>query len=280
MSRVLLGGETAPVDIVSIHRFDGRAGTIIVSAVPLHDPEGDVTGAVAVIQDITERKRAEDVLYRANKKLSLLSSITRHDINNQMTALQGFVELLEQQQPDRSFAEYFKKINAAADRISSMIRFTREYEAIGVNAPDWQDCRTVVDSAVTDVAQGHVRLENALPAGAEVFADPLIVKVFYNLMDNAVRHGGKITTVRFTAKEQNGQRLIVCEDDGDGVPADEKEKIFERGYGKNTGLGLFLAREILDITGITLTETGEAGRGARFEMVVPEGAWRTAGGDA
>jgi two-component system CheB/CheR fusion protein len=54
----------------------------------------------------------------------------------------------------------------------------------------------------------------------------------------------------------------------------EKEKIFERGYGKNTGLGLFLSRDILDITGITIKETGKPGKGARFEMTVPKEMWR------
>ena len=67
---------------------------------------------------------------------------------------------------------------------------------------------------------------------------------------------------------------IVCEDDGVGVPAEEKEKIFERGYGKNTGLGLALSREILDITGITTTDIGEPDKGARFWIVVPKGMYR------
>jgi len=121
---------------------------------------------------------------------------------------------------------------------------------------------------------GKVTVKNDLPAGTEVFAGPLVVKVFYNLMDNAVRYGGKITTIRFSALESGDDQVIVCEDDGDGIVAAEKEKIFERGFGKNTGLGLALSREILDITGITITETGEPGKGARSEMVVPNGAWR------
>jgi signal transduction histidine kinase len=66
---------------------------------------------------------------------------------------------------------------------------------------------------------------------------------------------------------------VVWEDNGIGVAADKKERIFERGFGKNTGLGLFLAREILDITGIKIRETGEPGKGARFEMKVPHGAF-------
>ncbi len=120
-------------------------------------------------------------------------------------------------------------------------------------------------------------MKNDFPAGAEVFADPLIVKVFYNLMDNAVRYGGKITTIRFAVDEAGDDHVIICEDDGDGVIAEEKDKIFERGFGKNTGLGLALSREILAITGITIRETGEPGKGARFEITVPEGAYRFTG---
>ena len=122
----------------------------------------------------------------------------------------------------------------------------------------------------TQVPLGQINVKNDIPAGTEVFADPLITKVCYNLMDNAVRHGGKITTIRFSVEKHNDHYSLICEDDGDGVIAEEKERIFERGFGKNNGLGLALAREILDITGITIHETGEPGRGARFEMTVPK----------
>jgi len=80
--------------------------------------------------------------------------------------------------------------------------------------------------------------------------------------------------LRFSALESGDDHLIVCEDDGEGIPVEEREKVFEWGFGKNTGLGLFLSREILDITGITIKETGEPGTGARFELTVPKGAWR------
>jgi signal transduction histidine kinase len=117
-------------------------------------------------------------------------------------------------------------------------------------------------------------VKNDFINNTEVFADPLIVKVFFNLMDNAVRHGGKITTIRFYVAESGADHSIVCEDDGEGIPAEEKSRIFKRGFGNNTGLGLFLSREILSITGITIAETGEPGKGARFEMTVPKGMWR------
>ncbi|MCX6698636.1 MAG: hypothetical protein NTV68_01715 [Methanomicrobiales archaeon] len=74
--------------------------------------------------------------------------------------------------------------------------------------------------------------------------------------------------------ESGDVQLIVYKDDDDGIVTEEKEKIFERGFGKNIGLGLALAREILSITGITIIKTGVLGKGARFEMLVPKGMWR------
>ena len=256
----------------------GESGIwLYFTAAPIHDEDGRVIGAVETLEDITERKVAEEALRQANQKLNLLTSITRHDINNQLTVLMGYLEILGDSKLDPSQNEYCSKVSTVAKHISAMIQFTREYEEIGVHAPVWQDTRTFVNPAVTAALPGQVIVKNDLPAGTEVFADPLIGKVFYNLVDNAVRCGGKITTIRFSALEREDEHIILCEDDGTGVPVEEKEKIFERGFGKNTGLGLFLSREILSITGITITETGEPGKGARFEMVVPKGMWRTAG---
>ncbi|MEI6293738.1 MAG: PAS domain S-box protein, partial [Methanomicrobiales archaeon] len=248
-----------------------------VSAVAVRNQQGDIQYFDGFIEDISDKKRAEEALQLANKKLSLLSSITRHDINNQLVVLLGYLTILQKKQPDPTQNEYFQNTTTAARRISSMIQFTKEYESIGVNAPVWQECSTIVENAAKEAPLGKVTVKNDLPAGAEVFADPLIIKVFYNLMDNAVRHGGKITTISFSVEERGTDHILVCEDDGEGVHQDEKDKIFERGFGENTGMGLALAREILYITGITIHETGEPGKGARFGMTVPKGMWRIAG---
>ncbi len=226
------------------------------------------------IRDVTDSKLAEEALRQANKKLNLLSGITRHDISNQLLALNGFLEVLHSKTPDPALEEYYARVAEASTRISAMIEFTKECEKIGIDAPVWHDCRALVDTASIEAPLGKVAVNNEIPAGIEIFADPLVTRVFYNLMDNAVRYGGKITTIWFSVQEQDGDQLIVCEDDGEGVPAGDKERIFARGFGKHTGLGLALSREILDITGITIRETGEPGRGARFEIMVPKGAHR------
>jgi PAS domain S-box-containing protein len=238
--------------------------------------KGRVVRVIGNLLDITDLKQAEEALRQANRKLSLLSVITRHDIKNQLLTLDGFVTLLHRKIPDPSYNEYFSRITNVSSQIANLIQFTKEYEMIGVHAPAWLDIRTLVDDAGKNVAFGPVVLDNDLPDGAEIFADPLIAKVFFNLIDNALRHGRKITKIRFSLEERDGDRdrVIVCADDGGGVSADEKERIFDPGFGKNTGFGLSISREILDITGITITENGEPGKGARFEIMVPAGSWR------
>jgi len=110
----------------------------------------------------------------------------------------------------------------------------------------------------------------------EVFTDPMLEKVFFNLFDNAVRHGEHVTEISVTCREEDDGRgmVITVEDNGVGIPAEMKEKIFERGVGFNTGYGLFLTHEVLAITGMSIQETGEEGKGARFEIIVPPAGWR------
>ncbi|MFA4862029.1 PAS domain S-box protein [Methanoregula sp.] len=276
-----------PLTEIELLSRDGLHRSVIAKGKPVRYENRPAT--LLFLIDITRKKVLEDqltaranellrisaALQQANKQLTLLSSITRHDINNQLTVLTGFLSLLEPDLPDPRLADYCRKAGNAAERIAAMIRFAREYETIGAQAPVWQDLRAVVDTGAGNAPLGKVRVMNDLPAGVEVLADPLIVKVMYNLMDNAARYGGKITTIRFSLRESDTACTLICEDDGNGVAAFEKEKIFERGFGKNTGLGLAISREILAITGITIHETGVPGKGARFEIEVPKDMWRS-----
>lgn len=232
---------------------------------------------IAAIRDITDRMQAEEALRTANRKLNLLSGITRHDINNQLSIIRGYFDLLSLSRDESVRYEYQKKIGISARRIAAIIQFTKDYEEIGIRVPDWHNLKSVAGTAAQQAPPGSFSVINDIPENLEVFADALILRVFYNLMDNAARYGGKISKIRFSILPKESHLVIICEDDGEGIPADQKERIFERGFGKNTGLGLFLAREILSITGVTIAETGEPGKGARFEISVPKGAWRDAG---
>ena len=263
---------------VSLIAGDGTIRYVTASSHFYYDADGKVQGIEGILHDVTGRKLAEKALLLANQKLHLLSGITRHDINNKLVVLKGYLALLEEKIPEPALNEFFIKTQSAAEQISSMIQFMKEYEEIGVAEPVWHDVRILANTATKEIPPGQITWKNDLPAGMEVFADPLIAKVFFNIVDNSVRYGGKDTMIRFSVESSNEDKIIVFEDDGAGVAAPDKEKIFERGFGKNTGLGLALSREILHITGITIKETGEPGKGARFEMTVPKGMWRVTSG--
>ncbi|HOW06050.1 ATP-binding protein, partial [Methanospirillum hungatei] len=113
-----------------------------------------------------------------------------------------------------------------------------------------------------------------LTNGLLIFADPMFDRVIYNLIENSLRHGGEVSRITYEVRIDDSAAVLTYSDDGFGVPIADKEKIFARGYGKNTGLGLFLTREILSLTGIEIRETGTPGEGASFELKIPQGKWR------
>ncbi|MCK4269512.1 MAG: PAS domain-containing sensor histidine kinase, partial [Methanogenium sp.] len=250
--------------------------------IPLFDNKGNVKGLIGISRDITEMHIFHDALKDANKKLNLLSDITRHDILNQVTGLSGYVELLEEILPDDpDMQKYISAIGGMTELIAEKISFTRDYQDMGIKNPEWQDVYEVVRSRAG-------LLPTLLPAflppngitldietgSLEVLADPMLEKVFFNLLDNAIRHGGDVTEIRVSFHKRDGKVVLVFEDNGDGVSEDIKEHIFDQGFGRGSGLGLFLVKDILDITGISISETGVEGKGARFEMVVPAGYYR------
>ncbi len=236
------------------------------------------TMVLSVVRDITERKLAEEALRQVNKKLNLLSSITRHDINNQLTVLLGYLELSKDSLDDvAKISEYLIKEEHAANAIQRQIVFTKEYQDLGVKDPVWQNVEATIKKSLTVLPIRDIRVI-AEVNDLEVYADLLFEKVFYNLIDNALRYGGlKMTMIRITSQEAGQGLVISVEDDGAGISGDDKKRLFERGFGHHTGLGLFLSREILAITGITINETGEPDRGARFEILVPKGGYRITG---
>ena len=255
-------------------RKDGSMVWVHVSVHLLRDPEGTPRYYIPMIVDINDRKMTEDALKRTNVKLSILSAVTRHDIKNNLTGLIGFMHLLGEQLPDNPVLHsYLKKQSECTDAILRQIEFARYYENLGVEAAEWYDVRSMIDSAARHLPLDGITLDPG-KSNAMIFADPLVEKAFYNLMENSIRHGKHVTTLSFAITESDGSLLLTYTDDGIGIPSGEKEKIFERGYGNHTGLGLFLIREILTITGITIVENGTPGTGARFVISVPKGRYR------
>ncbi len=224
--------------------------------------------------ELKRTQEAEKSLMSANTKLGLLSSITRHDILNQIHALSMISALLKENLSEDGKAEQPLRImDSVIATMEGQITFTREYETLGSKTAEWMN----VGLLVTEVAEGtafrHIVTE-ITTGSLEVFADPLLKRVIFNLFDNAVRHGETVTRMTVSFREENGGGLLIFEDDGCGVPENMKEKIFWKKTGKNTGYGLFLVQEILSITDLTIRETGTKGVGARFEIGVPEECYR------
>ena len=228
---------------------------------------------MGTLHDQTAKEIAETALVDANRKLQLMTGITRHDITNQLLLLRGNLEMAKiARNPESAKASELKAMEAVKN-IENMIAFTKDYQEIGINAPSWQGLSAMVTEASVGINESGLDIRLSLPR-VEILSDPLTVKVFHNLIDNAIRHGQGTKQIEFSAGSEDRSLVIVVQDDGVGIDPKDKERIFERGYGKHTGMGLFFSREVLSITGITIVENGEPGKGARFVIKVPSGKWR------
>jgi len=249
----------------------GKAISIAASGV--RAPDGEPAGCILIIRDISARKTAEKALRIASEKINWLTRLTRHDIANEVTALGGYLELLKDEDDPKRREYYLSQAARKVATITGHLRFSREYQDIGAYDPEWQPVQPLIEQVAQDIQMEEIeRIDHVDPV--TIYADRLFVKVIHTLLENAIRHGGTITTITISTSEQeDGGLLLVIEDDGTGIPDEEKELIFRYGYGKNTGFGLAFARDITAVTGITLIENGEEGQGARFELRIPQKRW-------
>jgi len=251
-------------------RFDGmlRYGSLTMAAIP------ESGRLILSLADTSDKVQEEEAVQKANRKLNVFSCLTRHEILNHLTVVKGYIELSREQVRDPAFLlRSFDKELAAANAIQKLVTFTRDYQNIGIQPPSWYNLAGVINAAAASV---HTRSITLLvdTDRVEIYADHLLERVFFHLIDNAVRYGRKIRNLRFSCEESFEELLVICEDDGIGIPPDAKEKIFNRQFFQNTGLDMYFSRHILSITGISIRENGIYGTGARFEIRVPKGAYR------
>lgn len=220
-----------------------------------------------VLRDVTERKKAEEGLKDANKRLSLLGSMTQHDSMNQLTILRGWLDAAIEKEGDDQVRDLLLKVETAADALKKELELTYQYGTLGMKPSNWVSLEEAISNVTGDFRARGVSFRVDVN-DIEVFADPMIDNVFRNLINNSIEHGDHADRISFTCKEGKEGLVIVYEDNGIGIHVDEKEKIFERGHGKLHGYGLHLSREVLSLTGMTIKETGTPAEGARFEMTV------------
>jgi len=234
---------------------------------------GSTKYILAVDRDITERKKAEQALQQVTKKLTLLNNVTFNDIQNSVLALGGFLALERNTIDAEPSKKYLDREEESVRKIDKALIFAKNYQDLGVHPPQWQnvDRSFVLGISHLDFSsvQRTVHLDNL-----EIYADSLLERVFFTLADNVLQHATTAVQVTIGYQREDASLLIFMEDNGNGIPQALKEKIFERGYGTQKGMELFLVREILSITGITIRETGIPEKGSRFEIRVPKEAYR------
>ncbi len=254
---------------VRFRAWDGSMRWALVSAAETGEP-----GVICTVVDITDNKLSREALTQANKKLNLLNNVTRHDILNQLTALLGYIELSKQDVTNPDQRKFLDKEEQAATAIRQQILFTRDYQNIGIFSPQWHRVDETISLAMATIDLRSVQVRVNIPR-VEIYADPLLEKVFYNLIENSIRHGEKVTEITIRSVERSDSLDIIIEDNGTGIPDTEKERIFKREYYKHTGFGLFLSREILAITNLSILESGTFGHGAQFIIRVPREHFRS-----
>jgi PAS domain S-box-containing protein len=258
-----------------IVRRDGEVRHILICAYSFRDPKGARIRDFGVNQDITRYKQAEVRYLKARQKLDLLGSITRHDIKNQLQIQSANLELAMERFGDPFVLERLKKVEQSIQNVSRQIDFTKDYEMMGSMVPQWQSMEEIVKELPKLDGNGAIEIGPGL-RNLSILADPMLTMVFRNLVDNSIKYSGRTDSLRIVldARMQGGDVLLTFQDNGAGLSREDRERLFMKGFGKGTGLGLFLSKEILAITGILIQEVGEDGKGATFQLTIPRGSYR------
>jgi signal transduction histidine kinase len=249
---------------------------VSISVAPV-TAEGKLLGYIGVYKDISHIKSVEEHLREINKqleftneKLSVVGGLTRHDVRNKLSVVAGNAYLLrERVAGDPEALEYLKDIDAAIRQVEKIFEFARTYERIGVEQLLYMDVGKTVDEAVSLFSDlKGVKIANEC-GGLTVLADSLLRQLFYNLIDNSLKHGEKTQHIRVHYKMPSADQLeLVYEDDGVGIPDNMRDSLFREGAGKGTGLGLFMIKRICEVYGWVIRETGKQGKGAQFTMTI------------
>jgi len=269
-----LNGNDEPLDSVEEEITELLPGRFFIVRVhPVADHDGYIIGRNITLREITAQVRAEKDAGQAREMLELMNSITRHDVFNQLTILEGHASLADMKTDAPEVKRHLTSISQAAQNIREQLVFAKDYQDMGQRAPEWQDVGRAIQKIEDAVNLGGVHIVQDV-FGLELLADRLLVKVLYNLVDNSIVHGGELTQITITSREREGGLDLTYCDDGQGIPESIRPNLFTKGCGRRTGLGLYLSKEILNRSGMSITEAGEPGRGVRFIIGVPAGRYR------
>jgi PAS domain S-box-containing protein len=254
-------------------RKDGSLVPVSISAAPVA-VEGQLLGYVGMYKDISELKNAEKKLEAMNEKLRVVGGLTRHDVRNKLSTITGNIYLNKKKLADHpEILAGFKDMESACEQIVRVFNFAKDYEMLGAEELKYIETEKVVNEAVSLFPNlDGVKITNGC-RGLTVLADSLLRQLFYNLIDNSLKHGEKLSQIRIRyEKTEENQLRLVYEDDGVGIAWNAKPKIFGESYttGKGSGYGLYLVKRMIEVYGWGIRETGSPGKGACFTIAIPE----------
>jgi PAS domain S-box-containing protein len=273
IQKTLEGERWATVEI-PILTAEGSTKTVLWNSANILDSHGNLAATIAQGVDITERKRAEAERELALRKLALMTDVTYQDIQNKVTAIRGYTELMRDVATQRERTAFLDKMESVLATIQDLINKTKDYQKMGESNNTWIPIENEIRMQVMHISGiKNISIDINLH-GLEWYTDPQINRVFYNLIDNAVKHGKTVTRIAFSCHKTDDGILLVCEDDGAGIPVRDKGRIFDRIVSGKGKFGLFFVRGFLEMTGASIRETGEPGKGSRFEITIPKGMYR------
>jgi PAS domain S-box-containing protein len=271
------GEDAPPYDFVLITKGGERIDVMTTSKLINYDGDKAILG---IVTDISDLKKAQDALNQTmdelvnvNEKLGVVGSLTRHDVRNKLSAVNGYAYLLKKKHKDQAdIVEGLSKIEQAVADSVKIFDFAKMYEQLGVEELTYIDVGKDADEAAALFSGLTIKIVNECH-GKSVLADSFLRQMFYNFIDNTRKYGKKATTIKmYCQQEKSGKLNLIYEDDGVGISAENKSRLFTEGFstGGSTGFGLFLIKKMMDVYGWSIVEEGEQDKGAKFIITIPD----------
>ncbi len=219
------------------------------------------------LREIQNQQRS---LTNLNEKLQVVGSLARHDVRNKLSTINSYAYLLRKKHADQpDLVEGLSRIEMAVKESARMFDFVKMYEQLGIEELTYVDVEAKINKAVSLLSGSLPKITNEC-GGLRVLADSFLRQLFYNLIENTKKYGQKTSNIRIYYEVEGDSLRLVYEDDGVGIPFENKTSLFRKGFttGQGTGFGLFLIKKMVTIYGWSLVEEGVPGQGAKFVITI------------